>query len=50
MDNLPKTRSGKIIRRALRKMNGEVDQLGDASTMADPGVVETLVAALTEQA
>ena len=41
---LPKTRSGKIMRRILRKIaEGEVDALGDTSTLADPGVVEHLV-------
>jgi acetyl-CoA synthetase len=41
---LPKTRSGKIMRRILRKIaEGEVDQLGDTSTLADPSVVEDLV-------
>ena len=42
---LPKTRSGKIMRRILRKIAAnEVDNLGDTSTLADPGVVDTLVA------
>jgi acetyl-CoA synthetase len=41
---LPKTRSGKIMRRILRKIaEGEVDKLGDTSTLADPTVVDTLV-------
>ena len=41
---LPKTRSGKIMRRILRKIaTGEVDQLGDVSTLADPGVVPELI-------
>lgn len=41
---LPKTRSGKIMRRILRKIAAnEHDQLGDISTLADPSVVETLV-------
>ena len=41
---LPKTRSGKIMRRILRKIaEGEVEALGDTSTLADPGVVEELV-------
>ena len=41
---LPKTRSGKIMRRILRKIAAnEHDQLGDTSTLADPGVVPTLV-------
>lgn len=42
---LPKTRSGKIMRRILRKIAaGEEDQLGDISTLADPSVVSDLVA------
>ena len=42
---LPKTRSGKIMRRILRKIAaGEVDDLGDTSTLAEPAVVEELVA------
>ncbi|MEM7139309.1 MAG: acetate--CoA ligase [Myxococcota bacterium] len=42
---LPKTRSGKIMRRILRKIAaGEADQLGDISTLADPSVVEALLA------
>ena len=41
---LPKTRSGKIMRRILRKIAAnETDQLGDISTLADPGVVSELV-------
>ena len=41
---LPKTRSGKIMRRILRKIaEGEPDKVGDTSTLADPGVVEHLV-------
>jgi acetyl-CoA synthetase len=41
---LPKTRSGKIMRRILRKIaEGDTSNLGDISTLADPGVVETLV-------
>jgi len=41
---LPKTRSGKIMRRILRKIaEGDVSNLGDTSTLADPGVVEDLV-------
>ncbi|GMQ87450.1 MAG: acetate--CoA ligase [Gammaproteobacteria bacterium] len=40
---LPKTRSGKIMRRILRKIAAnEVDSLGDISTLADPGVVDDL--------
>jgi acetyl-CoA synthetase len=42
---LPKTRSGKIMRRILRKVaEGDVSNLGDITTLADPGVVEDLVA------
>jgi acetyl-CoA synthetase len=41
---LPKTRSGKIMRRILRKIAAnEHDQLGDTSTLADPAVVDDLV-------
>ena len=41
---LPKTRSGKIMRRILRKIaENQIDQLGDVSTLADPTVVEELV-------
>ena len=41
---LPKTRSGKIMRRILRKIAAdETDQIGDTSTLADPAVVEDLV-------
>jgi acetyl-CoA synthetase len=41
---LPKTRSGKIMRRILRKIaENQPDQLGDTSTLADPAVVEDLV-------
>lgn len=42
---LPKTRSGKIMRRILRKIAAsELDSLGDTSTLADPGVVDQLIA------
>ena len=42
---LPKTRSGKIMRRILRKIaEGDVSTLGDISTLADPGVVDVLIA------
>ncbi|MDF7775849.1 acetate--CoA ligase [Sphingomonas sp. AOB5] len=42
---LPKTRSGKIMRRILRKIaEGDVSSLGDTSTLADPSVVDDLVA------
>ncbi len=41
---LPKTRSGKIMRRILRKIaENELDSLGDTSTLADPSVVENLI-------
>ena len=41
---LPKTRSGKIMRRILRKIAEQaMDQIGDTSTLADPGVVDKLV-------
>ncbi|MGB1244179.1 MAG: AMP-binding enzyme, partial [Porticoccaceae bacterium] len=42
---LPKTRSGKIMRRILRKVAAnELDSLGDTSTLAEPAVVEELIA------
>jgi acetyl-CoA synthetase len=42
---LPKTRSGKIMRRILRKIaEGDTGSLGDTSTLADPAVVDDLVA------
>ena len=41
---LPKTRSGKIMRRILRKIAcNELDNMGDTSTLADPGVVDELI-------
>jgi acetyl-CoA synthetase len=41
---LPLTRSGKIMRRILRKIaSGEIDALGDTSTLADPSVVDSLI-------
>jgi acetyl-CoA synthetase len=41
---LPKTRSGKIMRRILRKIaENEIDKLGDTSTLADPSVVDALI-------
>ncbi len=41
---LPKTRSGKIMRRILRKVaSNQFDELGDISTLADPGVVEDII-------
>jgi acetyl-CoA synthetase len=44
VNDLPKTRSGKIMRRILRKiLSGEEDQLGDTSTLSDPTVVDSLI-------
>lgn len=40
---LPKTRSGKIMRRILRKVAAGEKDLGDVSTLADPSVVEVIV-------
>ena len=41
---LPKTRSGKIMRRILRKIaSGDYDNFGDTSTLLDPGVVEKII-------
>ena len=46
---LPKTRSGKIMRRILRKIAAnEADQLGDISTLADPSVVDNLKSSYSE--
>jgi len=46
---LPKTRSGKIMRRILRKIAAnEADQLGDTSTLADPSVVDYLKSSYLE--
>jgi acetyl-CoA synthetase len=42
--SLPMTRSGKIMRRILRKIVcGETDSLGDTSTLADPSIVDILI-------
>jgi acetyl-CoA synthetase len=47
---LPKTRSGKIMRRILRKIAAnELDNLGDTSTLADPSVVDDLIAKRIQQ-
>ena len=47
--SLPKTRSGKIMRRILRKIaEGETSGFGDTSTLADPGVVDQLLAGARE--
>ncbi len=44
VDDLPKTRSGKIMRRILRKiLSGEEDSLGDTSTLSDPSVVDRII-------
>jgi prepilin-type N-terminal cleavage/methylation domain-containing protein len=46
-EGLPKTRSGKIMRRLLRKIaSGQTEELGDISTLADPDVVEQLIAGM----
>jgi acetyl-CoA synthetase len=46
---LPKTRSGKIMRRILRKVAiGQTDDLGDTSTLADPSVIDALLAGRSE--
>ncbi len=43
-DGLPKTRSGKIMRRILKKIAaGQINDLGDTTTLADPSVVDVLV-------
>jgi acetyl-CoA synthetase len=43
-DGLPKTRSGKIMRRILKKVAaGEINDLGDTTTLADPSVVDDIV-------
>jgi acetyl-CoA synthetase len=45
VSGLPKTRSGKILRRMLRKIaSGELDNLGDTTTLADPSVLDELLA------
>ena len=44
IEDLPKTRSGKIMRRVLRKiLDGEEDSLGDTSTLSDPSVVDKII-------
>jgi acetyl-CoA synthetase len=44
VNGLPKTRSGKIMRRILRKIaEGELKQLGDTSTLLDPTVVQDII-------
>ena len=45
-DALPKTRSGKILRRILKKIAaGSFSEMGDTSTIADPGIIEALIQA-----
>jgi len=45
--SLPKTRSGKIMRRILRKIaNGDFNNMGDISTLADPGIVKDIISNL----
>jgi len=51
VSGLPKTRSGKIMRRILRKIaTGQYEDLGDTSTLADPSVVEDLIRTRKEMA
>ena len=48
--NLPKTRSGKIMRRILRKIaTDKPDELGDVSTLAEPHVVEEIISLHAEK-
>ena len=48
--NLPKTRSGKIMRRILRKIaEGEMRELGDTSTLSDPAAVDELISNRVKQ-
>ena len=50
VSGLPKTRSGKIMRRILRKLAaGENDQLGDISTLLNPAVVEEIIQSLSKE-
>ncbi len=49
VSDVPKTRSGKIMRRILRKiLAGEEDQLGDITTLSEPAVVATIIAVVKE--
>lgn len=49
VNDLPKTRSGKIMRRIMRKIvAGEGDQLGDLSTLAEPAVVDQIKATVAK--
>lgn len=48
VSGLPKTRSGKIMRRILRKVaSGDIDSLGDTSTLAEPSIVDELIAKIS---
>ncbi|MGB2171845.1 MAG: acetate--CoA ligase [Flavobacteriaceae bacterium] len=50
VSGLPKTRSGKIMRRILRKLAaGETDQLGDISTLLNPDIIAEIIAELTKK-
>lgn len=50
VQDLPKTRSGKIMRRILRKVSSnEADQLGDITTLQNPGSVEGIISAFSAQ-
>ena len=50
VSGLPKTRSGKIMRRILRKLaTNEADQLGDISTLLNPEVVDEIIHALSKE-
>lgn len=50
LEDLPITRSGKIVRRILRKIvSGEADQIGDTSTLSEPEVVSDLISAVRKQ-
>lgn len=50
VNDLPKTRSGKIMRRILRKIvSGEADSIGDTSTLSEPQVVGEIIDAVSKQ-
>ena len=50
VSSLPKTRSGKIMRRILRKLAAnEIDQLGDTSTLLNPEIVDEIIAGLAKE-
>ena len=50
VSGLPKTRSGKIMRRILRKLAAnEIDQLGDISTLLNPEIVDEIIAGLAKE-